>query len=314
MISAISRVGRRVHVVQVAIQRIQELPEEVLVEIARPALQRVLESQELIQLVREAPQPRRGLLESLVDDERAALERARGLALLSRARHAVALHRLLHPVPFGQGRVRRFQRVVHGVGHRADALVLVNEGILDLEREREEVLLAAHVRGPFVDHAAGRMDLLRPRLLQIRAQAVHDLAHDPGVLHERDEPLRSQALDQSLLGVQRDPALRHHFLALHGAQVAHLSQGLAHLAREARDLVDFQPFGAALHDPDRQLGDAQELGRVPARLIVQDTTDRGHLLVDERAEGRAEARHGLGLVQVLGSCGSHAALDDPPWR
>ena len=297
-----------VHVVQVPVERIEEFPEKMLVQIAGPPLQRILEPEELIQLVGQTPQTGSRILEPLVDGQRAALERARRhVPALSSAGDALPLDRLENAFPFGQRGMGRLQRGVQVVAHRSDPLVLMDQRVLDLEREAEEVLLASHVGARVIDHSARRVDLLRPRLLEVRAQDVEGFADDSGVLHQRDEAFRTETLDHPLLGVERHAALRDDLLALVRAKVAQLSQRLAHLDREARDLPDLEPFGAALHETDRQLRERLELARVVVRLVVEEAAYGCDLLVDERAEGRAEARHDLGLVQVLGSGSSHAS-------
>src|SRR5258705_11481331 len=97
--AAVARMRGRVHVVEVAVERIEEFPEEMLVQVARPSLQRVLKPQELVQLMREAAKPRGRFLQPLMDDERAALERARLLPALAAARPATPPDPLLNTVP-----------------------------------------------------------------------------------------------------------------------------------------------------------------------------------------------------------------------
>ena len=187
-----------------------------LVQIAGPSLERVLKAQQHVQLMGDGAEPRRRLLEALVDGQRPPLQGARVLARLLSMRDPLALHSLLDDVPLGQRRVRGVQRLADDLAHRADPFILMNERVLDLEGKGKEVFLAPHVRRGIVDHAAGRVELLRACLLQIRAQTVQGVAHEARVIDQGREPVGAQALDQALLGLQRDPALRDHVLTLGG--------------------------------------------------------------------------------------------------
>src|SRR5258705_13622565 len=91
--AAVARMRGRVHVVEVAVERIEEFPEEMLVQVARPSLQRVLKPQDLVQLMQPAAKPRGRFLQPLIDDELPALQLARLLPALVAARNAMPLER-----------------------------------------------------------------------------------------------------------------------------------------------------------------------------------------------------------------------------
>ena len=146
----------------------------------------------------------------------------------------------------------------------------MDERALDLEGEREKVLVRPDVRRGVVDHAARRGHLLGLGTVHPCAQAVDRVPHHARVRQEGSKAVRAKLLGQPLLGLERDPAVRHHLLPLVRAELVELGDGLAQLERQVRDLGQLQPLGAPLDQPHGQVDDRPHLARFEIDMLAVD--------------------------------------------
>src|SRR6185503_17013109 len=197
-------------VVDEAVERIEKFPEEVLVQVARTALERVLRAEEPAHLIDDVANLRFRLLESAVDRER---------ALLRVVESGVGgAKRLLLPalLPFGDRGEQRVERAAGHVVDERDPLVLVRYGALDLDREGEKVAVRSEPGRSFLEEGARR---LGARGLDLGA-SFDRVLDEIRLIEQRAQSLGAERSGQALFGLQLHVAGRDELLAVVGRHLS----------------------------------------------------------------------------------------------